>query len=186
MPAIGTVWRTGTWDTDAWAANTWENAAAPVVVEYPPSPTRASHNLVNTESGTVDFGPTMASYEPINTRLGALDADGVEMATPLTFTQNETGPITLFCEGADGTRENLATASSVTLRVVRQGGTAVVDNVALTSPTADGTAVWTRTALQVATPGDYRWQIKVVRADATVGYYPDGQVGNPLTILPAV
>lgn len=28
MPFPGTVWATGTWDEDAWAANTWQGAVA--------------------------------------------------------------------------------------------------------------------------------------------------------------
>lgn len=185
MAAIGSVWRSTTWSTVPWAANTWKGASAPIVSEIPPSPTRLANDLVTTELAT-DFAPTLLAHDPVNTGLAAFDAEGFEMATPLTFTQGETGAITFRLTGADGTPENLTTASSVTLRITDYAGNPIVNAVALTSLTSDGTGVWTRTGPQVATPGDYRMQITVVRADGTTGRYPDGQFGSPLTILPAV
>ncbi len=142
---------------------------APVVVVIPPSPTRL----------TIDV---------TNTLLGFVGEDGTAMSTPLLFAVGETGPLTVTCMGIDGTVEDLSTAASVTLRVTNRNGTVVVNGVTLTSPTALGTAVWTRTAPQVATAGDYLAQVTVVRGDAgaTVGRYPDGQVGVPITILPVV
>lgn len=187
MAAIGSVWRSGTWKDTAWKANTWANAAPPVVVVIPPSPTRLGVALVTTILDTVDFNPTQLGCASGVTMLGALGDDGFPMSTPIVFTAGETGDLTLSFTGADGTPEDLSTATSVTFTMVNTGtGTVAVDAVALTSPSSDGTAVWTRTSLQVGTPGDYAGQGKVIRANGTIGFFPDGQQGTPFTLLRAV
>lgn len=180
MPAgaIGSVWASGSWTNTSWEANTWANAVVPP--SSTPSkklPTRLSFDLV----------PSQLSTDYSNGLLSFLDDVGATMSTPLRFARTETGPITLLCDFVDGTTEDLSTASAVTLKVVNANtGTVVVSNVALTSKTSVGTAIWTRTALQTATAGDYVGQVTVTRADATLGIFPDAQQGVPITVLPLI
>ena len=184
MGQIGSCWAQPSWRDDVWGDGTWADGITFGIA--PPSPTRLAHNLGATALALTGNVETRLHFPVVATTLAFLGDDGYAMSTPLIFTQNETGPITLTCTGADGTAEDLSTATSVTLRVVNTNGTVVVDSVALMSPTSAGTAIWTRQASQVGTAGDYRSQVKVVRSDTTVGYYPDAQYGMPLTILPAV
>lgn len=170
-----------------WIVTHGYDSGAPVVVgDKPPSPTRLAFDLTATVLA-FDLDTTLLAFDLQPTRLAFLGDDGFTMSVPLIFTQNETGAITLSCTGADGTAENLATASAVTFTMQNTAtGVVKVNAVALTGGTADGDATWTRLAAQVDTAGDYVGQVKVVRADATIGYFPDGQTGSSITILKAV
>lgn len=184
MAHIGSCWAQPSWLDDVWGLGTWANGVTFVV--QPPIPHRLSSSLGTTQLDT-HLDPTQLSFSPVLTALAFLGDDGFDMSTPLIFTQNETGPITLSFTGADGSAEDLSTAQSVTFTMQNVATNAVPANaVSLTSPSSSGTAVWTRLLAQVATAGDYLGQGKVVRSDGTVGYYPDGQRGMAITILKAV
>lgn len=169
-----------------WVVTHGYASGAAIVVIDPPIPHRLSHDIIPTLLDLSANVETQLTFPVDATTLGFLSDDGYAMATPFLMTAGETGPVTLTCTGADGTAEDLSTASAVTLRVVCVDGTVVVNAIALSSPTSLGTAVWTRLTAQVATAGDYRGQVKVTRADASIGYYPDAQTGMPITMLPAV
>jgi hypothetical protein len=162
------------------------SAPVPASSTKPPSPTRLRITISNTDLAISGAIETQLAIEASGNRLTFIGDDGFVMSTPAIFTVGETGPLTLTCTGVDGTPEDLSTASAVTLRVLNVNGTVAVNAVALTSPTSLGTAIWTRLSAQVAAAGDYLTQVKVVRADATVGYFPDAKGGEPLTILAAV
>lgn len=176
-----------------WFVQWWRRrwGQAPVItVPQPPDPHRLSTvgfqaNLLS----VVDDVTTLLTYtESLATQLTWISDQGTEMATPLTFSRTETGPITLKCTGADGTPEDLSTASSVTLTVAGTNGTKIVNAVSLTSLTDTGTGVWTRTSPQTATAGDYVAQVTVIRSNTTTGVYPNATTlpGMPMTILPLV
>lgn len=153
-----------------------------------PSPHRLAYEL---EENLLDFEgivPTLLAFDPVETFLTFETADGAVMSTPLVFTATETGPITLRLTGADGSVPDLTTAQTVTFSLQNQAGTLVVSAVALTSLTAAGTGVWTRTTLQVATSGDYIGQAKVVDSGGNIAFYPDakgqgGFSGSAITML---
>jgi hypothetical protein len=110
------------------------------------------------------------------------------MGPPFIFTATETGPVTLRLVGADGSVPDLASADSVTFSLQNQSQTLVVNAVSLSSLTDEGTGVWTRTTNQVATPGDYLGQVRVVDEDGAISLYPDaigsgGYSGAVITML---
>lgn len=191
MPAIGSVWASGTWNTDAWAADTWENAVAPVAVIKATSPTRLL--ILGFQNYALDIltaTGTRLDVSNAGTVLTWFADDGDEMSQPLTFTATEIGALALALTGADGTRQNLTGAASVTLTVASvNGGTPVVNAVALTvSDAAQGEVTWTRLAAQVATAGDYRMQVRAVLSNGDIVFFPDAnpELGYPMTLLKVV
>ena len=182
---VGSVWAHGTWTDTCWTANTWADAVVVIVTPSKQLPTRLAFTVIATSLGFEDTASVLA-FEAIATELGFLALDGELMSTPLRFARTETGPITVLCSYVDGTVENLSTASSATLKLVKSDGTVAVNGVALTSLTSAGTGIWTRLTAQVASAGDYLAQVTVTRADSSIGIFPDAQTGIPVTILALV
>lgn len=169
MPHIGSSWGTNTWNDNAWAANTWQfdTPSTPSVIL--PSPHRLAYLIGNTQ-------------------LAFFTTEGIHMATPLVLTATETGPITLRLTGSDGSTPDLTSMATVTFSLMNVHGTLVASNVALTDLTTDGEGTWTRTALQVASPGNYLGQAKTVDSNGYVAFYPDsighgGFSGAMITLL---
>lgn len=157
------------------------------------SPTRLAFALTANDLAFSGIVPTQLAFDLGTTLLTFYGDDGIEMATPLTFTAGETGTVTLTLTGADGTAENLTGASSVTFTLMNLNGTVYANAVSLTVVTAaSGTVTWNRLSAQIGVAGDYLGQAKVVRADATIGYFPDargtqdGYSGAPIVLLRAV
>lgn len=169
-----------------WIVTRGYSSGTPVVSIDPPSPhLLATVDFVANVLAVETVVQTLLGYEPVSTTFTWIAEDGTEMATPLIFSRTETGPVTLKLTGADGTPEDLSTAASATLTVATLSGTKIVNAVALTSLTSAGTGVWTRQSSETATAGDYWAQVKVVRADSSIGQYPNSQPqpGFPVTIL---
>jgi hypothetical protein len=173
----------------------WENwTAGPTLPSLPPLPpsTRASAGSVTSAAvaasvATIAVSQSVArtaTAKAVHTNAIPLDSQGIPMdVNVITFTQYETGPVTIKITDADGVAVDLSGLTVPKINVAAPNGTLIVDHAVATGLTTQGAFVWNRQAAEVAKPGTYKLQLEGLQGANRVEL-PTG--GILVTILPAL
>jgi hypothetical protein len=124
-----------------------------------------------TQLGWVTLATTLAAVDQA-TLLTFIDANGDTIMGALYVKTGESGARQFKLTGADGNAENLTGATGTV--TVRKHGVAIIDKRAMTVvDAANGVASFTQNTTDFAAPGTYDFEVSIVRADGTIGQFPE-------------